>query len=48
MSMLVRRPSPDDELFLLRQAVDRPFDPQLARPFAADAAPDESDAPAQA
>jgi HSP20 family protein len=33
MSMLVRRPSPYDELFSLRQAVDRLFDPDFARPF---------------
>ena len=30
MSMLVRRPSPYDELFSLRQAVDRLFDPDFA------------------
>ena len=33
MSMLVRRPSPYDELFSLRQAVDRLFDSDLSRPF---------------
>ena len=33
MSMLVRRPSPYDELFSLRRAVDRLFDTDLSRPF---------------
>jgi HSP20 family protein len=33
MSMLVRRPSPYDELFSLRQAVDRLFDRDLTNPF---------------
>ncbi len=33
MSMLVRRPSPYDELFSLRQAVDRLFDNDFTRPF---------------
>lgn len=33
MSMLVRRPSPYDELFSLRQAVDRLFDSDFSRPF---------------
>jgi len=33
MSMLVRRPSPYDELLSLRQAVDRLFDTDLPRPF---------------
>jgi HSP20 family protein len=33
MSMLVRRPSPYDELLSLRQAVDRLFDSDLPRPF---------------
>ena len=34
MTMLVRRPSPFDELLSLRQAMDRLFDDSIGRPFA--------------
>lgn len=33
MTLLVRRPSPYDELYSLRQAVDRLFDNDFTRPF---------------